>query len=77
MIIEGQIIDLESNIAKLYKAKQQNNIEGIKINQDTAELKEFMEALAQFKNELKFSQNNPPKTIEQFEVILQEYVYKS
>ena len=49
----------------------------MKIDQDTAELKEFMEALAQFKNELKFSQNNPPKTIEQFEVILQEYVYKS
>ena len=76
MIIEGQIIDLESNIAKLYKAKQPNNIEGIKINQDTAELKEFMEALFQFEDELKFSQNNPPKTIEQFEVILQEYVVK-
>ena len=49
----------------------------MKINRDIAKQDEFTKSLAHFENELTSSQSNPPKTVEQYEVILQEYVEKS
>ena len=72
----AEIANIEVKIRELDQNEQQKKNEEVNINRDIAKQDEFTKALAQFKVELKPSLNNPPKTVEQLELILQEYVVK-
>ena len=50
--------------------KYEKNNDEKKIKREIEKQDEFSKALAKFENELKSVQNNPPKTVEQIEVIL-------